>query len=273
MKIGWLPISPRLASGRLRRLIPAQQLQMLGHEIAADVSDPMDVLILAKHDWPEFDIRARRTIYDVCDDHFDDEWAGHYRHWIDNADLVTCNSREMQRIIWDRCRRHAVVIDDPYESDERPAKCHAPALWFGASHNLIDLIPIADQLPDLVVVSDADGKRITRWSPATMRQAWGVCGLVVLPTGKRQAKSANRAVESIRNGLYPVCGHLPAYHELGLGVNDVPGKAWELLDDPTATREKVRELQALVRDRFSPATVGKAWADAVNGVCDTPKNA
>ena len=266
MRIGWLPVSPRLASGRLRRLIPAIQLQKMGHEIVSDVSDPMDVLILAKHDWPEFDIRARRTIYDVCDDHFDDEWAGHYRHWIDAADLVTCNSREMQRIIWERCRRHAEVIDDPYESEEHTPKCHDPVLWFGASHNLIDLIPIADKLPDLVVVSDADGKRITKWSPATMRQAWDTCGLVVLPTGKRQAKSANRAVESIRNGLYPVCGHLPAYHELGLGVDDVPAEAWRRLEDPEGTMAEVERLQAVVRERFSPEAIGRAWDKAVNGI-------
>lgn len=252
-----------MASARLRGLIPAIELQRMGHEVSSDIQGPVDWLILSKHDWPQFEIHARKVCFDVCDDHLDGEHGAHYRHWIEHADLVTCNSREMQRILWERCHRHAVVIDDPYESAEALPKCHAPVLWFGAGHNLVDLIPIATDLPDLVVVSDTEGTRVTKWSPAAMKEAWKTCGLVVLPTGERQAKSANRALEAIRNGCYPVCGFLPAYAELGLGVKDVATETWARLEDPEGTIEEVRRLQGVIRHRFSPETVGQAWANAL----------
>lgn len=260
MKIRYLGFSPKIASARLRNYIPASILAKRGHEIV--FKGPADVVILGKHDFPEDAAHnAGHVVFDVCDDHFDHPELGeHYRRWVGQADTVTCNSRVMRDRIA-ALGRIAVVIDDPYESPEHPAKCHAPALWFGHKSNLVDLIPILDRLPETVVVSNVEGA--IQWSPESMKQAWQTCGIAVIPTGKSMAKSANRAIEAIRHGLYPCCGRLPAYDEIGLGTEDVPRETWERLKGPNQTIELVRALQANVRERFSPETVADAWEKVI----------
>lgn len=265
MRIAFLPLASRHASGRLRCIIPAQQLARLGHTIETSPSAPVDWLVLSKHGWPPFERRGERVCFDVCDDHFDHTKHGpHYRHWVERADLVTCNSAAMRERIKAVSGRDAVLLDDPYESDEKPPKCHEPLLWFGHPINYCDLAPILPKLPETVVVSGASIEGANEWSPATMARAWEWCGLVVLPTGPKQCKSANRAVESLRNGLYPVCGPLPAYAELGLGTQDIPGEVRHWLAYPEDTKSEIRRLQGVIRDRFSPETVGREWERALH---------
>lgn len=264
MKIRYMPLLPRLASARLRAMIPGRELMRMGHDVVLEGS--CDVAILQKHDWPEdFSIGAKRIIFDVCDDWFSREWGDHYRRWCARADVVTCNSRTMAEIIKRETGRDAVVIDDPYESSEKPAKAHYPLLWFGNSANLVDLAPLLPRLTLLKIISDAEHPAIERWSPEGMLRAWQDCGMVVIPTGKSMAKSANRAVEAIRNGLYPVCGHMPAYHELGLGVDDIPAEV-ERLMSASDTLDRIRELQDKVRERFSPQTVAQRWHECLSSI-------
>lgn len=261
MRIRYLGYSPKIASARLRNYIPAKVLRQRGHEIV--FQGPADVAILSKHGFTDdAALGARRVVFDVCDDHFDGEHAAHYRKWVQRADLVTCNSQAMRARIAE-IGREAVVIDDAYESPESEPKCHAPALWFGHKLNLLDLEPLLDHLPRLVVVSNVDDPTVIQWSPEAMLQAWKKCGIVVLPTGRSLAKSANRAVESIRNGLYPCCGRLPAYEELGLGSDDVPRETLSRLERPKVTMELVKALQDMVRVRFAPETVADAWEKAL----------
>ena len=257
MRIRYLRLPENVASVRLRQLLPAAKLAER-HEIVYE--GPSDVLVLQKHGWAEQEVMdAKKIVFDICDDHFDHPSLGwQYRTWVMRADAITCNSRSMRDKITIRFGRAATVIDDPYETEEEgEARCGLPALWFGHATNLHTLEPIIDRLPPLVVVSNAQG--CTQWSPESMRVVWAECGIVVLPTGHKQCKSANRAVESIRNGLYPCTGPLPAYSELGLGTDNVPKEVRERLDDPEGTKARIRDLQAMVRDRFSVDTVAKAW--------------
>jgi hypothetical protein len=260
VKVRYIPLSLALASARLRGLIPARELRKLGFEVV--VSGPADWAVLSKHGWDDDRAEgAKRIAFDVCDDHFDGEHSAHYFKWCAAADLVTCNSAAMAEIIKARTGRDARVIPDPYESPECEPKCHAPVLWFGQALNLLDLMPILDRLPETLIVSDHDHPRIARWTPQTMEAAWDTCGLTVLPTGAKKGKSANRAIESIRRGLFPVCGHLPAYAELGLGVDDVPAAVADALENKGHTLERVFDLQDLIRDKFSPGRIGKLWAE------------
>lgn len=260
MRIAYQDLPERLASRRLRGLIPADELARLGHEIVANNAD---WLIISKRGPKELTIKARRICYDVCDDHFDHETLGDdYRYWLGRADLITCNTKAMAERI-KSLGKTAVVIDDPYESPEMPPRCHEPCLWFGQKANLKYLDPIVERLPTLIVVSDAKKESIVPWTPENMRAAFAKAGIVVIPTGDRITKSANRAVESIRNGLYPVCGPLPAYEELGLGEDDIPAAVADALAHPERTKARVRELQDMIRVRFNPRTVGKAWERAL----------
>lgn len=265
MKLAFLPVSARVASGRLRGLIPAAALRRRGHEVVP-FGAASDWVILSKHGWPALAHNGARVCFDVCDDHLDHpEHGAHYRHWIDAADVVTCNSAAMADAIRAKTGRAAVVIDDPYESPERPPKCHAPLLWYGHQNSMRPLLDILPRLPRTVVVCDNPSPKVRQWSPETMAEAFNECGMVVIPTNAKRTKSANRAVEAIRNGLYPCCGRLLAYEELGLGTDDVPREVREMLADPEHTVTVVKQLQADIRDRFSPDTVAKAWEAALCG--------
>lgn len=260
MRVRYLKISPDIASYRLRAIIPARELRKSGIETV--LKGPADWAVLQKHGWEDDKaLGARRILFDVCDDHFSDEHEDHYRKWCARADVVTCNSVTMRDIIKRETGREAVVIDDPYESEEREAKCRAPVLWFGHSSNLPALLPLLCRLPPTMIVSNVSAPGVCLWSAVTMAQAWAACGMAVIPTtGKSAAKSANRAIEAIRNGLYPACGRLPAYAELGLGSDDPAAEVAARLADDAGTRSTIRNLQNAIRIRFSPETVGKEWA-------------
>jgi hypothetical protein len=100
-----------------------------------------------------------------------------------------------------------------------------------------------------------------------MDSAWARCGIVLLPTGPKLAKSANRAIEAIRNGLYPCTGKMPAYDDLGLGSDDVLVEMGQRLADEKETVERIQFLQSRVEQRFNPLVIGRLWKRALESLC------
>jgi hypothetical protein len=250
----------KLASSRYRALIPTRELAKMG------VGPGMDWVVMNKHNWnwEEQTAGYTRACFDVCDVHWDDRWGDHYRSCIAKADLVTCNSPEMARDIKARTGRDATVIPDPYEQPERPARVHDKLLWFGHRANLEALAPWISRLPGCIVVSNASLPGITQWTPEVMDAAFSAAGLVVIPTGKSAAKSANRAIESIRRGLFPVCGCLPAHADLGVWQGDiVDGVRWAL-GHPDEALGRIKRMQAYVRAEYSPERIGRLWKAALS---------
>jgi len=246
-----------LASARYRGHIPAQQL-------AKTVPVGRDWLVCSKHnwEWDEVTHGYGRVCFDVCDDHFADQWASHYRDCIARADLVTCNSRAMAALIFKECGVIAQVIPDPYEQPECPPRFGEGALWFGHASNLNDIAPYVGRFP-LEIVTNKQQQGITEWSPETMNAAFERAGFVVIPTGKSMAKSGNRAIESIRRGLFVISGHLPAYSELGGWIGDIEeGINWASNHQDEVLR-RIKASQAYVRDEFSPERIGAMWAEAL----------
>ncbi len=254
-----------VASARLRAIIPQRDLAALG------VAAGRDVLVIGKHDWDWDDETRdfRRVVFDVCDDHFDDVLAEHYRDACSRADAVTCNSRAMARRIQAVTGRDAWIIPDPWEAPEQPARIGPDLVWYGHASNLRDLAPWLEPLAHhrLTVVSNIEPgrgpsnvRRVT-WSPSAMDAECERAGLVVLPTGNRLCKSGNRAVEAIRRGLFPVCGPLPAYAELGVWVGPIDeGVDWALSHRDEVVR-RIQAAQAYVRDEFDPARIGRMWLE------------
>lgn len=261
MNVTFLPLDPVVASARMRCYTPARALKKLG------VGKGTDIIILSKHGWPDSIVHGfKKVVFDVCDDHFRDEWEGHYRKWCEQADLITCNSLEMQDIIHRETGKHAEVINDPYEQPLKPPKCSRPPMWFGHSANFADVFPLIGKVQDLIVVSNTPHPKVIPWTPEVMDKMYDRAGIVLIPTGKNRAKSANRAVDSIRRGLYPCTGRMPAYDELGLGTDDVLAEMEARLSDPEKTKERIRDLQELVEFRFSPANIGKQWLKALSSI-------
>lgn len=263
MSVVFRGYSERLASTRLRAIIPAQQLHLLGVEIGGK-----DWLVLAKHnwDWDEQTHGFARVCYDVCDDWFGHEtWGPHYLNAVQRADLVTCNTPVMAGIIAKWTGVRAVVIPDPYEEPELPARVGERLLWFGFKANLADLAPVLQSLEkwEKEIVSNMDAPGITEWSPRAMEDAWSRAGLVIIPTGPNKAKSNNRAVAAIRRGLYPICGVLPAYAELGVWQGDIAAGVEWALSHRHEVLKRISDLQPYVRSEFSPARIGKMWRAAL----------
>lgn len=226
-----------------------------------------DWLVIGKHGWgwEQETLGFGRVCFDVCDDHFGNPKLGaHYTQACGLADLITCNSAEMARVIYRHTGKPAEVIPEPFEQPECHPRVHPHALWFGHVSNLPDLKPWADSLPGLEIVTNLAEPGITWWTPAAMDAAFARAGIVVLPTGKSMAKSANRAVEAIRRGLFVVAGYLPAYADLGIYVGDIlDGYQWALQHKDEA-RRRIKAAQAYVRCEYAPERIASLWLRALS---------
>jgi hypothetical protein len=269
-RVNWLAFDSALASARYRQHIPRMALEQMGVRAGG-----RDVLIAGKHGW-NWDVATdgyRRVIFDVCDDHFGNPALGqHYLDACAKADAVTCNSREMARIIKARTDRDAWVIPDPYEQLERAPRVGRDLLWYGHATNLPDLRAVMDSIAEypLQIVTgglEADCKPpLVQWSPEAMDAAYEACGMVIIPTGKSMAKSGNRAIEAIRRGRYPVCGYLPAYADLGVWVGNIADGVDWALSNPSETVKRIGHAQAYVRRAYSPRRIAEQWLEVLQHV-------
>jgi hypothetical protein len=96
-----------------------------------------------------------------------------------------------------------------------------------------------------------------------MEAAFQRAGLVVIPTGKSMAKSANRAIESLRRGLFVVAGNLPAYADLGIYIGNVgDGVEWALTHQGEVI-ERTQHAQRYIAREYSPERIGLMWKEAL----------
>jgi hypothetical protein len=263
----FLTFDENLASARYRGYIPIRELEKLGVEM----TPAADTLVCSKHGWdPAIVGKYRHVIYDVCDDHFDDDHADFYRGMVGRADLVTCNSQAMQSRIREATRVEARVIPDPYELDERPPSWGEGLTWFGHESNLVDLAREAPRLKgfDIRAVSSPVMPGIIPWSRQAVIDALDRCAVAIIPTGTSPLKSANRLVEAARRGKFVVANPLPAYEEFApfMWVGDIrEGIEWAY-----AHREqclaRVAQCQDYIRPRFSPERVGRLWLEALASI-------
>lgn len=270
-RITFASFGPKIASSRLRAEIPQRELASLGIEAGRDV------LVIGKHGW-EWDKVTKgfaRVVYDVCDDHFGDNLSAHYLGACARADAVTCNSHVMRDIVKAKTGRDAWVIPDPWESPECAPRTGRSLLWFGHRRNLRDVTPWLDKLAgrDLTIVTKLQGDepviggvRWVDWSPDEMARQFQSAGLVLIPTGVSMAKSANRAIESIRRGVFPVCGYLPAHGDLGVYQGDIAvGVEWALGHHDEVIH-RLRAMQGYVRWQYAPTRIAKLWLEALSYV-------
>lgn len=258
MKVTFAHFGDDLASSRYRAIIPQREMTQMG------VKPGRDWCVIGKHSWKWEQLEAfKHVCFDVCDDHFAHPlWGEHYHTSCMRADLVTCNSREMARVIEAKTGKQAIVIPDPYEQPECAPKVGNTPLWFGHRTNLCDIAPYVGKLSGLRIVTNADG--FVQWSPEVMQREFDACGLVVIPTGKSMAKSGNRAVEAIRRGRFVVAGFLPAYADLGIYIGDImDGVEW-LKTRELQALERIKASQAYVREEYCPRRIAKLWLTALS---------
>lgn len=261
-KVTFAYYSPEIASSRLRAEIPQQELEKYG------VGKGMDVLVYGKHLVPMPTVKKfGQAVYDICDDHFHTpELEKYYREHAANADLITCNSEVMKTIILKETGRDAVVIPEPYESEEREPAIGDLLYWFGHSSNAQDIERLYPQLNgrEIVVLTNPE------WTREKHNEVMSLPLIVVIPTGKSMAKSENRMVEAIRQGKYVCAEYLPSYEPFSqfFPLFDIPSHIEWALNNQAEALERIRHAQDYVRDRYSPAAIGKKWMEALNGIDD-----
>jgi hypothetical protein len=257
MKVGYLPFKTHIASVRLRCMIPAREMVKRGIDLGYG-----DVFIAMKHGFmwnalPNY----TKLIFDVCDDHFSDHLAEHYRKGCEIADAITCNSMVMREIIKRETGRDATVISEPYESPEREPTFGPDLFWFGHKSNLKDLQRL--NLPNVSILTNMDG--FPQWTLEAFAKEIAKPNIVIIPTGKSQAKSENRMVESIRNGKYVCAEYLPAYEPFYnfFPCMDINEHIKRAIANPGASVSAIRRAQDYILDRYSPQTITDKWIEVI----------
>ena len=216
-----------------------------------------DTLIFAKPQANELMEMARAkargawVIVDFCDDHFD--WV-HYKEALRIADVVSCNTEVMAKIIKEH-GRDATVIGDPYEYPEAKPHCSGlNLLWYGHAVNKHSLERILPDLEgyNLRVVSNFGGA--IPWSHETMLEEFAKADIVLMPA-TAEYKSPNRAIEAIRQGCFVVSERDLGIPHIYVG-NILEGIKW------TQTQEintLISKAQKFVRDEFTPRILIDKW--------------
>lgn len=277
-----------LASYRYRIRIPSDHLSQHGHRpcISRELDKQADIAVFSKHFNPNDqktlqDAKAKgiRTVFDICDYHFQGSLATHYIQMAQLADLVTCSTKELSKHIRKQTNREAIVIPDPYEMPlQRPRSTPGKPrlLWFGHSSNLHALNKILPKIKDypLTIVTNPVARLelpITPWSQKIMPQAFSSADLVIIPqdnTIKTQCKSANRLIESIRQGVFVIASPLPAYKEFKdwcyLG-DIVEGIHWAI-NHADEIPSRISAAQSYTRQHYSPQRIGDLWEQTLLGL-------
>ncbi len=244
-----------MASYRYRCKIPSLEMGLAMHNLDANVivfSKPISSdLNLAK----ELKVRGKKIVADFCDDHFEEP---HYQDMLLLADAVTCPTVSMAS----RIREFgytATVIPDPYEFPQAKPHCNgSKLLWFGHALNYPSLERVLPEIEDydLRIVSNREGA--IQWTPDVMYSEFPRADIVIIPA-TRSHKSANRAVEAIRQGCFVVAEPHPSLEDFpGIWIGNIKeGIEWAT-QNPQLANEGTATAQMFV-ENFSPAQTASAW--------------
>jgi hypothetical protein len=282
-----------MASFRYRVLAPTQFLGQ--HLIKCTVSSQADpeanAVVFSKHwtynDWTYARFckeRGQTVVFDICDDHFDDNLNEHYYRMCDVADRLICNSEVMRQRIFSVTGMKAIVIEDPVISRQQLYSQDKPAsaLWYGQSMNLPGLYEVYTGNYNLEVAVPPNAKldpvldntrvSLVAWHPAIVGEAAGRNSVAVLPYRQgKEAKSANRVLEALWCGLPVVTDPIPAVVDLGKnGIlyfgEDVSNDSLMDFIESTDFTTEMQEAQKMIQEKYSPEVIAGKWAAALRGV-------
>jgi hypothetical protein len=106
----------------------------------------------------------------------------------------------------------------------------------------------------------------TQWSLETLDRAYDACGMVVLPYLGNPESTANRAINAIRRGRWPVCGPLPALAEFGVWQGHIAeGVDWALANQAEVLN-RLYVMQDYVGSKFSPRAIAAKWKHMLESI-------
>lgn len=264
------------ATFRYRAQMPADEVSRINGFKAMVNTGAADILVFSKPMPTDLSMaeaakeQGCKIVVDLSDDHFQHPAVGKlYRDLARHADAMVCPTAVMRDRIKEATGKEALVIPEPYEFEELPP--HADGmkfLWFGHKTNLGGLLQWTPHLKniDLTIVTNKNDKvpDYVPWSLETMREQLAARNIVLLPTMRgAEYKSPNRLVNAIRSGCFVVAENHPAHKEFRRFAwvgPFVTGIRWAV-SFRDQLNDLVAEGQEYIRDRYSPTTIGKQWAE------------
>lgn len=273
------------ASFRYRVHWPAYYLSRMGHEVSVGKSENADVGVFGKDAPPDAQQKIagrgvfyRKSVFDVCDNHFITEYADHYRHMCAMADKVTCSTETLKGVIRQETGCEAEVIPDPYEWSEKPPRRPTSGalprvMWYGNLSSLNSLLQEIQKqsLDDMflyAVCKPNEKLNCIPWSIEAMSEGFDTAEVVIIPVEDDEwsrHKSSNRMVEAIRNGVFVVANPIPAYEPFRnlMWLGDIrEGVEWAY-ENAEEAQERVRVAQQLVKDLYDPEMIARKWESAL----------
>jgi len=257
-----------------------------GKSIIIDISDDLD-------DFEEF--AHMRDIAAVAD-----------------AITVPSAEMARRAVIWTRTGCPAYTIEDPFDGPTAEPQAEfggdhpLELLWFGSPANagylnrhLKGLIELAQSRPLRLTLVSKDPEqfqalltnrpdqpeqrfrtRFVTWSEQAQAEALDAADLVLLPgepEGRSATKSANRLVTTIAAGRLAIASPLPAYRPLeqsALLVDDMATGIRAALSVSSARiRLRLNAGQAVLKQFYSPSTLGARWVSTIGQIAALPKAA
>lgn len=261
-----------MASYRYRAKIPAEEVGKLNGFKCGINDGEADIVVFTKPTGDDIALSEKlkadgaKIVFDLSDNHFKTSLANVYKELVEKGDHFVCASDVMRGIIRDH-GKDAAVIHDPYEFEE--VEPHADGdffLWFGHYRNFNEMTNCMKAMGERklrVVTGPREIPGTIPWSIPNLRKTFKMSNIVILPTQDgAEYKSPNRLINSIRQGCFAICMHHPAYEEFRdyVWVGDfATGLRWsEAFRDEL--NERVKAGQDYIREKYSPAAIGKQWA-------------
>lgn len=225
-------------------------------------------------------IKETGGIFDISDYYFGKSEGDYYRGMCRHADVITCPTKEMQRLIKKETGRDAMICQDPYDDIE--FKCAEPeyrgtktVCWFGHEGNLWVLDNLQASFggelvtnPEVTMALDKSWK-LTPWSPGIMREVFKRHDVVIIPYGDslwQHSKSPNRLIDSLYSGKIVVTNNTPVVDGLRdfVVVNDDidAGVHW-VWDNSDKALEMTRKGQKFVKENYNCLKLSEQWKEAI----------
>lgn len=265
----------RLASYRYRIEAPAMELAKRGHAVSiGEFDNTCDTVVFSKHFDMQHDYELMKrckgetkTVFDICDNHFSDQYADYYKTMCKLADRIVVGTYEMTHKLDKSHISKTSVVNDPYEFPLREPRFDTDdpkLLWFGHPSNLYSLERVLPEISEyeLRIVSNTEKMPSIPWSVKAVREGLEWCDLVIIPATD-STKGNNRAIESFRSGRFVVAEPHPALSLLPChkgGIKD--GIEW-CIDHPSMVINCIESAQMDIEHLYSPEVIGAQWERAL----------
>jgi len=297
------------ASHRLRGEVTCQALAAQGYDAKVltdwDEIDSDTLVIFLKlsqvEQIQEAKRRGAKTIYDLCDNKFDEQ--PEYAPCCMAADLVTVNSVQMGMSVKEHTGRDSIVMPDPFERPKL-APAFAPGedlklLWFGSqsSFKFLPIVELWQRLENEIknyrytMVSSKTERLLSKmmlrqskgavnninfdridmqtWTWELQGQLLQDCDIVLMPVltdnPRTDTKSANRVIDSLMSGRFVITTPLASYEEFAPYTwqgDYIEGIKWACAN-PSKVIEMITAGQKYTEEHYSAQMLSKQFIDSI----------